>query len=392
MPGFTCKRALHRANCFGLNYYFHLPKIHFLGLNLFSSAPRDAVKPSSKNANEDSFAVNYLIDVHGFSRASALKASQVLHIKSSKKPDVVIALFKSFGLNDSYISSMFRKRPILLQFTKEKLMEKIEFFKSLGFSSSEIPRVLAAGDVLLASLKTKTIPSYNFLKNLFASDKDLLRCVKGYPLILASPRTLAANIQTLRHVGLPDSNIAYMVRHNPRAMLVSCHKFSEAVTEAENIGFNPLRISFVKGIWALNNCKSTWKEKMEEYKRWGMSEDEVLATFRKYPWFMITSADKIRRVFELLVNEMGQTYSIVMKRPPIVSLSIEKRIFPRCTVYQFLLSKDLVKPNGLGQMLVCTEEMFLKKYVKIYKEEAPEILKLYHERLGLSKRVDCKND
>ncbi|KAK6141970.1 hypothetical protein DH2020_020757 [Rehmannia glutinosa] len=360
MPGFTCKRALHRANCFGLNYYFHLPKIHFLGLNLFSSAPRDAVKPSSKNANEDSFAVNYLIDVHGFSRASALKASQ-------KTP---------------YSSSVH----------KGETYAKIEFFKSLGFSSSEIPRVLAAGDVLLASLKTKTIPSYNFLKNLFASDKDLLRCVKGYPLILASPRTLAANIQTLRHVGLPDSNIAYMVRHNPRAMLVSCHKFSEAVTEAENVGFNPLRISFVKGIWALNNCKSTWKEKMEEYKRWGMSEDEVLATFRKYPWFMITSADKIRRVFELLVNEMGQTYSIVMKRPPIVSLSIEKRIFPRCTVYQFLLSKDLVKPNGLGQMLVCTEEMFLKKYVKIYKEEAPEILKLYHERLGLSKRVDCKND
>ncbi|KAI3450637.1 hypothetical protein Pfo_007302 [Paulownia fortunei] len=392
MPGFLCKRTMHCANCFAHNYYSHVHRIPFLGLNLFSSASANALKPSSKNANEDSFAVTYLINILGFSRAFALKASKVLYFKSSEKPDAVIALFKSFGLNDSQISSIFRKRPMLLQFRKENLLQKIEFLQSLGFCSSDIPKILAAGDVLGTSLKTKIIPSYNFLKNLFASNKDLLYCIKSHPIILASRSQpiLAANIEALRQVGLPERNIAYMVRRNPRAMLVQLRTFREAVAEVEKIGFNPRSTSFVKGVWALRNSKLSWKVKMEEYKRWGLSEDDVLATFRKYPWCMITSADKIRRVFEFFVNEMSHSSSIVMRAPPIISLSIEKTIVPRCAVYQVLLSKGLMKKNvGLTKMLICSEKMFLKKYVKIYEEEFPDLLKLYHDKLGFSKRVDC---
>ncbi|KAL6516717.1 hypothetical protein OROGR_020022 [Orobanche gracilis] len=385
MSLFLRKSAI--LNC--LNHNLHLPKIHFPGLNLCSPASTIASKPCSETANHDSFAVNYLINVHGFSRASALRASKVVHIKSSVNPDAVVALFKSFGLNDSYISSIFRKRPIFVQFTTENLLQKIEFFKSLGFRNSDIPRVLASGDLLLASLKTRIIPIYDFLNRLLASD-DLLKCITGYPTILTSS-VLADNVEILRHAGVPERNIAFMVRRNPRAILVSPGRFREAVTRVEEIGFNPLTRSFVKGVWALNLSKLIWEEKMKEYKRWGMSEDEVVASFRKYPWCMLMSVDKIRRVFELLVNEIGCSCSVVISRPAIVSLSIEKKLVPRCEVYRSLMSKDLVKGSCLGSMLVCTEQTFLKKYVDAYKEAAPELLKLYHEKMGLPKKGNRVN-
>ncbi|KAG8387581.1 hypothetical protein BUALT_Bualt02G0036200 [Buddleja alternifolia] len=255
-----------------------------------------------------------------------------------------------------------------------------------------MPKILASGkDILGTNLNTQIIPCFHFLKSFFSTNEDLMYCIRLYPSILSIDyrSTLAANIETLRDVGLPERNIIYMVRRNPRVMLVQPRTFGEAVAKVLDIGFNPLETNFVKGIWAIRNSKLGWKEKMEVYKRWGLSEDDVLATFRTYPWCMITSAHKIMRVFEFFVNEMGCSSSIVMRAPPLVSLNLEKTIVPRCAVYQVLRSKGLMKKDiGLTKLLMCTKKMFLKKYVEIYEEEAPELLKLYQEKSGLSNQVD----
>ncbi|KAA8527474.1 hypothetical protein F0562_034811 [Nyssa sinensis] len=164
-------------------------------------------------------------------------------------------------------------------------------------------------------------------------------------------------------------------------------KVTKTTEEVKKMDFNPVRVKFVTAIHALRAMsKSVWKKKMEVFKKWGLSEDEVLVAFGKHPWCMMTSEDKITGVMDFFVNKMGWESSIVAKRPGLLTLSLEKRIVPRCLVYQVLLSKGLIKEDfSLATMLEYPEKLFLKKVTSCCDEEAPELLKFYQEKLDLSK-------
>ncbi|KAF5954085.1 hypothetical protein HYC85_006941 [Camellia sinensis] len=128
-------------------------------------------------------------------------------------------------------------------------------------------------------------------------------------------------------------------------------------------------------------------EKEESVVKWGWSEDEILVAFEKNPWFMVASEHKIMRVMEFFVNKMGWDSSFFARSPIHIGFSLEKRIVPRCAVYQVLLSKGLIKNNSfnLTTMLKKPEKWFLTKVVNCNEEEAPELLKLYEEKLALAK-------
>ncbi|KAI8002906.1 5'-3' exoribonuclease 3 [Camellia lanceoleosa] len=103
---------------------------------------------------------------------------------------------------------------------------------------------------------------------------------------------------------------------------------------------------------------------------------------------MVASEHKIMRVMEFFVNKMGWDSSFFARSPIHIGFSLEKRIVPRCAVYQVLLSKGLIKNNSfnLTTMLKKPEKWFLTKVVNCNEEEAPELLKLYEEKLALAKQ------
>ena len=69
--------------------------------------------------------------------------------------------------------------------------------------------------------------------------------------------------------------------------------------------------------------------------------------------------------------------------PVLLGYSLERRIIPRCSVLQALLSKGLIEKTFVPHSLLCAEEVFLQKFVTPY--EDPELLKVYEEKLSLSK-------
>uniref|UniRef100_A0A2N9J152 Uncharacterized protein n=1 Tax=Fagus sylvatica TaxID=28930 RepID=A0A2N9J152_FAGSY len=106
------------------------------------------------------------------------------------------------------------------------------------------------------------------------------------------------------------------------------------------MGFNPSKLTFVLAVlalWGLN--KSMWERRVNAYKRWGLSEEEILVAFRKSPWCIIASEDKIMQVMDFFVNKMGFEASLIVKRPVLLTLSLEKRMIPRGSVIEVLLSK-----------------------------------------------------
>ncbi|KAJ4964295.1 hypothetical protein NE237_024234 [Protea cynaroides] len=136
------------------------------------------------------------------------------------------------------------------------------------------------------------------------------------------------------------------------------------------------------GFSSLN--KSTWKHKLEVYGSWGLSEDETILAFRKYPWCMLLSEKKIRGQMDFFVNKMGWELAVIVRSPQILGFSLEKRVIPRCSVLRVLQLKGLVeKDHSIATVLTKSDELFLEKFVTKYEKEVPQLLDVYKGKIGL---------
>ncbi|XWS53649.1 hypothetical protein CRYUN_Cryun10bG0018800 [Craigia yunnanensis] len=265
----------------------------------------------STTSNRHSFTVSYLINKCGLSPESAFLVSKVVDFETPDKPDSVIAFFKNHGFSEPQITSLIRSWPrVLLSDVKKTILPKLQFLKSKGVSSPDLAKILGNHPTILSrSLENHISPSFNFLSNLLKSDEAAIK---------------------------------------------------ENVEKVKEMGFNPMRMTFVVAILILNFItKSKWDRKFYIYKKCGWSEKEIVDAFRKYPSFISVSEEKILKIMDFLVNKMGLQSSVIAKYPRVITQSLEKRIVPR-------------------------EESFIEKFVNRYKADAPELLKLYQEKFHLS--------
>ncbi|XWS08070.1 hypothetical protein CRYUN_Cryun41cG0046700 [Craigia yunnanensis] len=169
----------------------------------------------------------------------------------------------------------------------------------------------------------------------------------------------------------------------PRVFVVNSDKFRRTVEEVKKLGFNPLKHNFLIALQALLQIsKSTWERKFNVFKQWGWSGEDTVSAFEKCPKFMMFSEHKITATMNFFVNTMGWKSSYIANRPVLLSYSLERRIIPRCSFLQALLSKGLNEKFSINLMLGSTEKEFFQRFVIPY--EDPCLLKLYEEKLGLS--------
>ncbi|KAJ0035664.1 hypothetical protein Pint_24567 [Pistacia integerrima] len=348
------------------------------------------VKYIATKSKEQSFTVSYLINSCGLSPESALRASKKVQFETSKRPDLVLTRFKNNGFSETQISHLIRKCPQLLLYNPEKtLLPKLEFFHSKGFSNPDLAKIVCwRPRILESSLKNRIIPSFTYLSNLLQSTEKTITVVKRFPSIICHDlqNCLPPRVNYLLDKGVPEPKVL-MFLYNWPEVLVSYSRLKEAVDLVKKMGINPLRSQFVIAIYImLLMQKSEWDKKFDFYKMCGWSEEQILTAYRKYPWCMMTSENKIMAVMDFFVNKMGWETSAITEQPVLFSLSMEKRIIPRASVLQYLLTKGLLKNKLLSAtpFKLC-EKPFLQKFVNCY-DEAPRLMKLYNEQLNLSKK------
>ncbi|RZC89660.1 hypothetical protein C5167_007887 [Papaver somniferum] len=128
-------------------------------------------------------------------------------------------------------------------------------------------------------------------------------------------------------------------------------------------------------------AKSTWEAKPNTYRKWGWSEEQIQYEFLVYPISMRYSEKKISGTMDFLVNQMCISTLHIARCPGILSYNLEKRIIPRSSVYQILISKGLFKEQiSLFSLLKMTDESFSKKFLFKYEKEAPELLEASQHR------------
>lgn len=193
------------------------------------------------------------------------------------------------------------------------------------------------------------------------------------------------NIKILREFGVSRSSIAFLLLNQPNVLKCPNNKFRITVEKVKQMGLNPQPVTFVIAVHALlSMSKSTWDKKVEFLKKWGWSEDDVYVAFTKYPWCMTVSVNKMSSTLDMLINKSGFDHSVVVDWPKCLAHSFENRVVPRCLFYQVLLERGLITERWKLSVLVGhSEAQFMNAVTKFYKEDAPELLKLYKEKSGL---------
>ncbi|KAK8984040.1 hypothetical protein V6N11_029369 [Hibiscus sabdariffa] len=365
------------------------PPLKFQRRNLFFFPAKNRCLSSS--SNEHSFTVLYLKNKCGLPSESALRASKYVNFETPENPDFVIAVLKNHGFSESQIIRLIKRRPRLLTSDAERtVLPKLEFFISKGVSVPDLAHILSSNPALFAlNLENKIIPSYDFLSSVLKSDEKIFLALKRYPRLMGyNPYDiLSSNINTLLDNGVSECNIASTLCSLPSTYVSSPNKFKVMVEEAKELGLNPSKPVFMVALFAMSSMsKATWERKIEAFKKLGWSEELVFEAFQRYPSFIRLSEDKFMVTMDFLVNKMGFPSYRIAKRPRILLMSIEKKIVPRGLFALDLLSKGVIKSINFHALFETSDHAFIEKFINRHKAEASQLLKLYHEKLDLSKK------
>ncbi|RDX70339.1 hypothetical protein CR513_50426, partial [Mucuna pruriens] len=335
------------------------------------------------------FVVSYLINDCGFSQETAVKASLKLRFRDPQKPDSVLSFFRNHDFSNSQICHILQRELQLLSCDAQKvLLPKFQFLRSKGASSLDIVRMITAAPSLLKrSLQNHIIPAYELVRGFLQSDKQIIDFLIDNPYLLYDSR-VAPNVELLLDNGVTHSNIAKLLQRWPNILCSA--NLLRTVKELKQMGFDASTSTFCIALLAKRTVNKTrWGEKIDTFKRWGWSQEQVLLAFRRQPYCMLSSPHKINAVFSYWVEHVGFDSVDLVKAPGIFLLSIRKRIAPRASVLQFLISKGLVeKDASLNTPFVLTEKLFLEKYVKRFKDDSSHLLKLYKEKTCLENDRD----
>ena len=198
-------------------------------------------------------------------------------------------------------------------------------------------------------------------------------------------KSLFPKITTLREIGVPESSIRFLLRNDPCVLQFKNEKFQKIVKKVVERGLDPMEVVFIHAVRVFAGMsESTWEQKMENFRRWGLSSDEIMLMFRSFPSCMSLSEKNIRSTMDFLVNKMGWKVTKITRVPNCLTYSLERRIIPRCLVVKVLILKGLVKKDvGFGTFLKPAEKEFLERFAIKYQNQVPELLNLYKGEVGV---------
>ncbi|CAJ2662101.1 unnamed protein product [Trifolium pratense] len=347
----------------------------------------------TNTSDSTSFEVSYLINNFDFSPqfASKLSSTYKVRFNTSQNPDLVLNFFRNNGFSETQLRYIISKAPRLLSCDPSKrVLPKFQFLLSKGASNSDIVNLVSKNPMVLSpSLENHIIPTYELLYRFLQSDKDIIAGVVHNPALL-SDHLVPQNITMLIKNGVTDSSIARLFRTRSRSLNTNTRCMLKLVEELKDLGFNPSKITFGIALEAkLTVNKTLWEEKVDAFKKWGWSDEDVTEAFRRQPHCMLVSIDKINLVMSFWVDQLGWDVLALAKGPSVFSNSLEKRIIPRASVVQFLLKKGLRKKDAsLIYPFVMSEKLFLDAFIMRFKEESSYLLKLYEEKLSLAQTRD----
>ncbi|XP_062088991.1 uncharacterized protein LOC133795555 [Humulus lupulus] len=259
----------------------------------------------------------------------ALAATQNIGRESKRKSDVDIALFRRYGFSSDQIAKIFTRS---FQTLSVKTLEpKLQFLSDCGMSRENMVLVVSADPLILnRSLEKQISPCIRFLKSFYGGIDhvvSLFLVKRGTWVLHQFSEATAPNVETLRSHGVPDYNIAKMFVIRPQTLARNVDAFTDLVKEAKRLGFNISSLMFIHGMASLSGMrKGKWDSKMDIFKSFGWSEEQVRVLIVRQPQVMPTSEERMKLVLEFFTTKLQWGPIDFCKYPNVLLFSFEKSV------------------------------------------------------------------
>ncbi|KAG5227760.1 hypothetical protein OIU77_022432 [Salix suchowensis] len=348
---------------------------------LSSSTP--TLSPLSTDPSS-SFTVDFLINSCGLSTNSALSVSQKLHLgeKNIQKPQSVLEFLKAHGFKEAHVVKLIEKRPgVLRRGVDTNLKPKFEFLIANGFVGELLPDLITSNpNVLERALESNIKPCFEYWKSILGSNDKFIAVSKRCAVLLTydCKSIIQPNVELLIKEGVPEERVVKMIVAQPRIIYQRRDRMAYAINAVKNLGLEPKAPMFIYALRSMLSMNEfTWKKKIEVMKSFGWTEEEILQAFKRYPFQLSSSEEKIRRSMDFLLNTLKMEKQAIIACPKFLMYSTEKRLRPRYDVLKILNSKKLIEIGKKMNYLLVTEKRFLENYVIKFANEVPGLLEVY---------------
>lgn len=243
--------------------------------------------------------------------------------------------------------------------------------------------------ILSRSLDNQLKPAYNFLMTILQANEKVILALKRASWLLTFDlrRTVQPNVAFLVRQEVPISNIAKLIVIQPRSIMQKADRFVNIVETIKKMGLEPSVLMFIHAVRVMAAMTElTWNRKMEMFKSFGWSKEQIVSAFKRVPLCMVCSEQKINRMTDFFVNNMKVEQALIISCPKLLMYGLETRIQPRIRVLQFLESKKLLKEDKkLVWLLTLTEQDFLKQCIAKYLDRVPDLVNVYRGTISANK-------
>ncbi|KAJ4744886.1 Mitochondrial transcription termination factor-like [Rhynchospora pubera] len=384
MPSVLVKRIFSSSS-----YPFHHHH-HFHQLILLTPLLRHYLSTQCPQPKELPFIAQYLISSFGFSPHRAFKCSadsNLRAVKSSERPDSVVAFLKATGLSHDQIKAVVSFHPYVLARNVEKTLKpKVGELINGGFSGELLVHLIRYNPAALE--RRDTLSRLLFWRDFVGNNNQvLLKIIKRNTLLLIRDidKHIVPRINLLKEYGLSSPDIVSLIGSGNRCLKQNLDSFKQTLQIIEELGISRGSRMFVAGLKAIGGySKDKIKGKVEFFMvTYGWSEEEVHAAFRKYPTVLSYSGNKVKSNMDFLVRKAGFESRSIALQPMLLGYSVQKVLIPRYTVLRDLQAKGLKKKYSLFSAAVMSESNFLERYVVPHEKDVPGLGAAYAAACGV---------
>ncbi|KAL3732525.1 hypothetical protein ACJRO7_029221 [Eucalyptus globulus] len=340
---------------------------------------------SSSSSCSSSPLIDCLVKSLDLPLESAVSISQRLraHRNGVERADSVIGFLRSSGFGKAQIAKLVTNGPaLLLSNVESNLKPKLEYFREIGLSQSVLLGTIAGNSKFFGrSLNSFYKPQIDFLKKYLRTSSALDIAIKRCSWILTVDRryVLEPNIDLLMREGVRFDDVVILMLYQPKTLVMKVEKMAAFVESVKGLGMEPSSPKFIHGLRVMLSLnESTWREKVENFKSLGWSQEECRSMFVRRPLCLAFSRENIRRKVDFYLNTASIARKVIVSQPLLLEYSVEKRLRPRHSVIMILRSKGLLKKqNSIVIPFSLSEKSFLEKYVMKHLEQVPHLMEIY---------------
>ncbi|XP_057520413.1 uncharacterized protein LOC130800774 [Amaranthus tricolor] len=334
------------------------------------------------SASNLSFCIDYLTNSCGLSLHSAISISKKVKLKHENKQrfDSIVSFFKSHKFSDSHIVQLIEKYPAVLNCKIVSNVEpKIHFLLENGFQGLLLQEfVVSVPEIFGRSLNDQLKPIMALLKKHINSQERIIMAIRRGKWLLGSDyERIQQNSDFLIEEGVPKERVENLYFWQPEYMSYDHSRVKYVVEKLKTMGIFPCNPMYVHSLrMMLSLSELSWKKKVKIFESLGWSYDDFISTFKRYPFCLCCSEEKLKKSMEYFVNTVKLDRRAIIACPKILNFSIEKRVFPRFTVWKVLEERNLNPPQFIW-MLNRTEKVFIERHVTKYADTIPDLLRIY---------------